>query len=309
MKNQILNKYLDIPFIFGGAALSGESGGYGFGKLEQKESQEILEFAFEHNLRAFDTAPIYGFGESEKRLGVFIKDKRDDCFLISKGGVTWHNSKRVNMTNEPKILEQMIHDSLKRLNTDYIDLYMVHWPDEKVDIRKSIEVLAKAKEKGKIKHIGLCNTNLDEIKKANEIEKIEFIQSELNYFNQEPYNRLIEYIQNEDVVFMSWGTLDKGILTKRAHKLRKYDPCDARSWAPWWKKMDKDSKYERVEELEIKLQEYGMSLLEFALHFNLSFEYLDYVLCGPKKVSQLKEIIMAIKKDIPKEVIEQIYEL
>ncbi|MFZ8932844.1 MAG: aldo/keto reductase [Bacteriovoracaceae bacterium] len=309
MKNQILNEYSELPFIFGGASLSGDSGGYGFGQISSKDSQQLLEFCYESSLRVFDTAPIYGFGESEETIGSFVKGKREDCFLISKGGVSWHNSKRVNMTNEPKVIETMIHESLTRLNTDYIDLYMIHWPDERVDIRRALEVLVKAKEKEKIKHIGLCNTNLDDINKANELERIQFIQSELNYFNQAPYNDTKDYLQNEDVTFMSWGTLDKGILTKRAHKQRKYDSSDARSWAPWWKKMDKNSKYERVEKLEKSLLNYGVSLLEFALHYNLSFEYLDYVLVGAKKPQQLYEIVKALKKEIPKELKEIMYEL
>jgi len=82
------------------------------------------------------------------------------------------------MTNDPVVAQKMLEQSLRDLQSDYIDLYMVHWPDTRVDIRKTLEVYAKAKHQGKIKHIGLCNTNIDELEKAREIEKVEVVQSQ-----------------------------------------------------------------------------------------------------------------------------------
>src|SRR5690606_12662881 len=100
------------------------------------------------------TAPIYGFGLSEERFGAYLPK---EAFIISKSGVDWHANKRVNMTNDPFVTERMLNESLKRLKRDSIDLYMIHWPDSRVDIRLPLEVLARAQKAGKIKYIGLCN--------------------------------------------------------------------------------------------------------------------------------------------------------
>ncbi len=304
MKNQRLKAYARLPFIFGGASLSGKGGGYGFGEISESDSQDLLHFAYDQEIRVFDTAPIYGFGESEKRIGQFCKSKRENCFIISKGGVSWHSSKRVNMTNSPDVIEKMLHDSLRRLDSDYIDLYMIHWPDPHVDIRHPMEVLSRAKEKGIIKHLGLCNTNRDEISKATEIDSIEFIQSECNVFNQDPYLEIESILKEKEITFMSWGSLDKGILTKRVDRNRKFDSYDARSWAPWWKKMDKESKWKKVEELEKLCKKHEISLLKYALHHNLNFSYLDYVLCGPKSRTQLEQIISVLETPIHPEIYE-----
>ncbi len=275
---------------FGGASISGEGGGYGFGHITEDDSLRLLRHAFERGIQVFDTAPIYGFGISEERIGKAFAQNREHVFLISKSGVSWHENKRVNMTNDPKETQKMLESSLRRLRSDYIDLYMIHWPDKNVDIRRPMEVLAKAKQKGQIKSIGLCNTFYEDFVKAKEIDRIEVVQSEFNFFERENES-LFSWLTEESISFMSWGTLDKGLLSGRAHKLRKFDSQDCRSWAPWWKKSAKDEKWKFVENL---LESRGFSkldLLKLALGFNFSHEIIDILLVGCRSEKQLDQII------------------
>ena len=115
----------------GSAGFSGDGGGYGFGDVSDSEIEKIFEYSLENNITLIDTAPIYGFGEAERKIGELLGSQRERFFTISKGGVSWHSSKRVNMTNCPKELEKMLLASLKRLKTDYLDGYMIHWPTRK----------------------------------------------------------------------------------------------------------------------------------------------------------------------------------
>ncbi|MFG1485246.1 aldo/keto reductase [Halobacteriovorax sp. RZ-1] len=293
-------------FAFGGASISGEGAGYGFGDISKEDSISLLQYAFDRGVKIFDTAPIYGFGESEKRIGEAFKNNREKVFIVSKSGVTWHENKRVDMTNDPVVTQKMIEQSLRDLNTDYIDLYMVHWPDERVDIRKTLEVIAKAKHEGKIKHIGLCNTTPEEFKLASEIDKIEVIQSQFNFFEQDVKNDIFPIIKSEDISFMSWGTLDKGILTGRVTKDRKFDKSDCRSWAPWWKAMDKESRYDIVARMQPALEKHGLNGLDFAIHFNLSHDELSTVLCGARNHDQLDGVLNSLEKKVTKEMLEDI---
>ncbi|MFG1482037.1 aldo/keto reductase [Halobacteriovorax sp. HFRX-2_2] len=293
-------------FAFGGASISGEGAGYGFGDISKEDSISLLQYAFDRGVKIFDTAPIYGFGESEKRIGEAFKNNREKVFIVSKSGVTWHENKRVDMTNDPVVTQRMIEQSLRDLNTDYIDLYMVHWPDERVDIRKTLEVIAKAKHEGKIKHIGLCNTTPEEFKLASEIDKIEVIQSQFNFFEQDVKNDIFPIIKSEDISFMSWGTLDKGILTGRVTKDRKFDKSDCRSWAPWWKAMDKESRYDIVARMQPALEKHGLSGLDFAIHFNLSHDELSTVLCGARNHDQLDGVLNSLEKKVTKDMLEDI---
>jgi aryl-alcohol dehydrogenase-like predicted oxidoreductase len=294
---QLLKSISSLPIAFGGAAISGEGGGYGFGNISESESIALLHLAYENGIRIFDTAPIYGFGLSEIRMGKAFKDMREKVFLVSKSGVTWHENKRVDMNNDPKIAEKMIEQSLKDLKTDYIDLYMIHWPDNKVDIRKTLEVLSKAKQQGKILHIGLCNTNLEDLNKAFEIDRVEVVQSEFNFFtNKYVTTELFPFIKERNMSFMSWGTLDKGILTGRVDEKRKnYDSTDCRSWAPWWKEADNSKKFEVMKKLWDKLDEKHYTGLELALAYNFSHPELSVSICGARDTKQLNSLIAATK--------------
>jgi myo-inositol catabolism protein IolS len=294
-----------LPLGFGGASISGEGAGYGFGDITESDAISLLHEAKDLGIRLFDTAPIYGFGTSEIRMGKAFKKMREEVFIVSKSGVTWGENKRVDMSNDPKITSKMLEQSLRDLDSEYIDLFMIHWPDEKVDIRKPLEVLAKAKREGKIKHIGLCNTSVLEIEKASEVERIEAVQNQLNLFERDTLD-LFPYLKEKEISFMSWGTLDKGIITGRVDGKRKFDKSDCRSWAPWWKQIDKESRFKAMAKINPLLNEQGHSGLELALAHNLSYDEVSLVLCGARNSSQLNGLVKALGHFPSNELLEQI---
>lgn len=289
----ILKKISQIPLGFGGASISGEGGGYGFGAIDDQRAEFILKYAFLKGITVYDSAPIYGFGLSEIRIGRAFKNIREKVFLISKSGVTWHQNKRVNMTNDSKTTRKMLEQSLRDFDSDYIDCYMIHWPDEKIDIRRPMEVLSKAKDEGKIQHIGLSNTNSVDLKLAFQIDKIDVVQSELNLFNRKS-SELFSFLNERKIDFMSWGTLDKGILTGRVDENRKFDPSDCRSWAPWWKKSDLKSKFDKTKKLQRYLEEHEISPLEMAIGHNFSYKEVTMALCGMKNEGEIDSAIQAL---------------
>lgn len=299
-ENALLGKVLSV-IGFGGAAISGEGGGYGFGTMTEADAEALLKEAWEAGINLFDTAPIYGFGLSEERMGKYLPK---EALIVTKGGVDWHSTRRVNMSNDPKIIEKMLLESLKRLKREFIDVYMIHWPDARVDIRRPMEVLERYREKGVIQHLGLCNTNLHDLKRSEEIGPIKVIQSELNALNVSAY----ELLENQWKKYftMSWGTFDKGILSGRVRENRQYDKSDCRSWAPWWNKKEVLLKIERVRKLADVLADYNISLTRFCLHFNLNHFGISSALIGVKSSKDLVEVTSNLQKNIPKETIEEI---
>lgn len=284
---------------FGGAAVSGAGGGYGFGNIEFDEAVALVQFVREQGICLFDSAPIYGFGQSEQVIGKAITGKRENYFITSKSGITWDSNKRVDLTNEPKVTREMLEQSLRDLNTEYIDLYMIHWPDPRVDIRKPLEVLFKAIEEKKIRYIGLANTNADDYKKACELGPIDVAQSQLNVFDLDVL-KLMPTFKEHKTKFQSWGTLDKGILTKRVNKKREqsksYDESDCRKTAPWWKQSDIIEKIDKLENVWPYLDENEISPLSWAIGHNLSFDGVDQVLIGMKNEKQCLTAIEALNK-------------
>ncbi|WP_127717015.1 aldo/keto reductase [Halobacteriovorax sp. HLS] len=304
--SRILRDLSELPIGFGGAAISGEGAGYGFGDISKDESVELLRYSYDLGIRVFDTAPIYGFGESEKRIAKAFKTTRDKVFIISKSGVSWHSNMRVNMTNDPKETQKMLHESLERLETDYIDLFMIHWPDKSVDIRRVMEVLSKAKHQGKIKSIGLCNTFTEDFVKASEVDEVEVIQAQLNVFENKEALELLDLCEKNDLSFMSWGTLDKGILTGRVHEKRTFDKTDCRSWAPWWKAMDKKEKFQKMKLLLPYLEEIEKTPLSLAISFNRQFSHVDNLLCGSRSKKQWQELVHAYSNPLTQAELEQV---
>ncbi len=276
---------------FGGASISGDGGGYGFGPISDENSLTLLRTAFEYGINLFDTAPVYGFGKSEKMMGRALGTFRDRVIIVSKGGVTWDDRKRIQINNNPKVLQKMLENSLKNLGTEYIDIYMIHWPDKHIDIRKPMEYLSRAKEDGKIRSIGLCNTFEEDFYKAQEIDCIEALQAECNLFNPLPLQSLLI---EHNVGFMGWGTLDKGILTGRVTPERAFDPVDARAWAPWWKQEDRSPKYNAMKEINPLLKKNNHSGLELALGYVLQFSQLSTALCGMRSIEQLTSAVKAL---------------
>ncbi len=298
------NKVLGTPLSaisFGGASLSGEGGGYGFGAISESEAEKLILSAWDHGINLFDTAPIYGFGLSEERMGRYLPK---EAIVVNKGGVDWHPNKRVNMSNDPKIIEKMFYESLRRLNRDYIDIYMIHWPDFKIDIRLPLEVLIKAKEKGHIKSIGLCNTNLNDLAIAQEMISVDFLQSELNVFNTQSFESL--ELEWKKRFSMSWGTFDKGILTGRVTEERKFPSEDCRSWAPWWNKKTILLKILKTKKLKMILDEENISLVSFCLSFNLHYIGVSTCLVGFKNQFDLGEITLALQSLPSKTKIEEV---
>lgn len=284
--------------IFGTASIAGDHGGYSFGSISESEAIELINLAYDKKIKTFDTAPIYGFGSAEKRLGLAIKDKRENIELISKAGVDWHPSKRVNMSNEPRIITKMLHESLRRLDTDYIDIYMIHWPDKNIDIRLALDVVTNAQKQGLIKKIGLSNTTNEDLKLAREVCHIDYIQCECNLFNNP-----VTALNTENSLTQGWGSLDKGILAGSVTLERQFQKSDCRSWAPWWKKSDWKKKVVAVHKLQEK---FGYSPIELAVAF--SKNNVNMPIYGFKTAAQLNKIQSLYNQEININVLNQVSE-
>ena len=272
---------------FGGASISGEGRGYGFGEISESSAIDLLLEAYDKGITVFDTAPIYGFNTSEIRMGKAFKSIRDKVTLVSKAGVTWHDNMRVDMSNDPKVISKMLENSLRHLNTDYIDIYMVHWPDKNVDIRHSLEVLEKAQSQGKIKNIGLCNSNDEELKLGQEVCQIDVLQSEFNFFNN-GYS-LFKEADLSKYYKMGWGSLDKGILAGKLKADQVFDKSDCRSWAPWWKKSNWKEKVQKVENLKKEIQDF--TPLELTMSYLLNTQFIDSPIFGARNSKQLNSLV------------------
>jgi myo-inositol catabolism protein IolS len=265
--------------VFGGASLSGHQGGYGFGPLPE---DDIVEHALERGIRIFDTAPIYGFGHSEEYLGQKLKDHKDSTFVISKGGITWNDQKRVYIDNSPQTLIKMLDGSLKRLNRECIDGYMLHWPCSKTPLEASMESLIKQKAMGKIGLIGLSHFPGEQIREY--LDEIDFVQWEYNLFShKEVQENILPLKQEKNFHFIATSVFDRGILAGSARG--PFDVSDFRRRKQHWN--PDQAKYEAVDNM---IQQ-GVDPVAHSLRFVFENPAVDLAAIGFRRKSHVDQAI------------------
>lgn len=203
-------------------------GGYGWGDVQERELMDAVHVALENGITFFDTADIYGLGQSEKILGKALGKRRKDVVVADKFGVRVAQGKTV-YDNSPDYIRQALDASLERLGTDYIDLYQPHYYDENTPLDEIIVTLEELKEKGKIRYYGLSNIhkeNYDEIRPF--IGKIVSIQDEYSLACRKNETELMRFSSEFKVTPMTWGSLGQGILTGKYDKNAAFGNNDRR---------------------------------------------------------------------------------
>ena len=203
----------------------GISGGEYWQDANDQDSLNAIAKAIELGVNFFDVAPVYGFGHAESLLGQAFQGKRDQVFIATKCGLTWDDQRHVvnNLTRQSIFTE--IDQSLARLKTDYVDLYQLHWPDPNTDLEETMTALAELKETGKIRHIGLTNFSLADLKRAHSITPVSSYQGLYNLLEHDPsyyhaipldyrsQSEILPYVVEQGMMFLPYSPLMQGLLT------------------------------------------------------------------------------------------------
>lgn len=208
-------------------------GGDLWGSCDEKESIDTIQRAIDSGITFIDTAPGYGFGQSEQIIGKAIKgsNKRDNLIIASKCGLNLQDQNNVYRDSRLKSILTEIDSSLLRLQVDYIDLYQVHWPDTHTPQEETAGVLNELLVRGKIKAIGVSNYSFDEIKDFNRYAPLHAVQFPFNIFEREAEQAIMPLAKEKQIAFVGYSSLCRGLLTGTLkedfefEKLRKdFDP-------------------------------------------------------------------------------------
>lgn len=186
-------------------------GGARWGKVDHDESVAAIKTMLEQGVNFIDTAPAYNAGAAERVVGESVKGMRDKVYITTKIGVRYINDNYVN-SNDPQMVFQQCEQSLKDLDTDYIDLYLIHWPSEETPVGKTLEAINKLKEQGKVRHIGVSNFSPEQMEEAMQYADIEALQPPFSMINRTSL-RNIKWAHDHDMGTMTYGSLAGGILT------------------------------------------------------------------------------------------------
>ena len=265
-------------------------GGYGWGNVQETDLINAVHTAVDHGITFFDTADTYGLGQSELTLGKALGQHRQDVVIASKFGVRVENGKTF-YDNSPEWIKTALENSLKRLNTDYIDLYQVHYRDGITPIETVIETLEEMKAKGYIRYYGLSNIHnedMDELKPY--AGKFVSFQDEYSLACRKNETDMLMLAKELKMTPLTWGSLGQGILTGKYTKDNvNFGSDDRRSRDIYvnfhGEKLEKN--LEIVEKMKVIADKYEKPVAAVAIRFILDYIPGSVVLCGAKRPSQV----------------------
>jgi aryl-alcohol dehydrogenase-like predicted oxidoreductase len=206
-------------------------GGWMWGGTDQRESVATIHAALDQGINLIDTAPVYGFGVSEEIVGAALEGIRSRAVIATKTGLEWHDGKVYRNATRARIMQE-VDDSLRRLRTDYIDIYQVHWPDPLVPVEETAEAMRSLYELGKIRAIGVSNFSVDQMARFRQVAPLHVLQPPYNLFERAIETDVLPYCRANDIATLGYGALCRGLLSGRIRPDTTFDGDDLRRVDP-----------------------------------------------------------------------------
>jgi aryl-alcohol dehydrogenase-like predicted oxidoreductase len=208
-------------------------GGWMWGGTDERESIATIRAALEQGINLIDTAPAYGFGVSEETVGraVAAAGLRSRAVISTKVGLEWRDGKVYRNATRDRIMQE-IDQSLRRLRTDYIDIYQVHWPDPLVPIEETAEAMLTLYDQGKIRAIGVSNFSVEQMERFRRIAPLHVLQPPYNLFERAIESDILPYCRANNIATLGYGALCRGLLSGRMRAETTFEGDDLRRVDP-----------------------------------------------------------------------------
>ncbi|WP_313086340.1 aldo/keto reductase [Pseudomonas sp.] len=264
-------------------------GGWMWGGADDDRSVTTIRSALDRGINLIDTAPVYGFGHSEEVVGKALEGVRDQAVIATKVALDWSDGgPRRNAT--PARIRQEIEDSLRRLRTDRIDLYQVHWPDPLVPVEETAAELEKLRQEGKILAIGVSNYSTEQMEAFRKAAPLASVQPPYNLFERAIEADVLPYARDKGLTVLGYGALCRGLLSGRMNSSTTFDGDDLRKSDPKFKAPRFGQYLAAVEALKALAQErHGKSVLALAIRWVLD-QGPTIALWGARRPDQLDGI-------------------
>ncbi len=252
--------------------------------------------SYDLGINFFDTAPVYGFGHSEELLGQTLKPFRDKVVYATKCGLRWEKKSLGSITKnatQKSILEE-VDQSLKRLDTDYIDLYQVHWPDIETSQEETMEALLKIQEQGKVRVIGVSNYSVEQMKSIMKSGKIESLQPDYSLLNRSIEKGVVSYCKENKIGIIAYSPLASGLLTGKYDKNAKFSDWRGKGIIGCFSGSRFEKNMDKVARLKAMGKSIGKTCGQMAINWIVSQSYLTTALLGVKNERQMEENIEAL---------------
>lgn len=204
----------------------------GYGKVEPKEAKTILQSALDEGYTFFDTAAMYGYGESEKMIGEALSKRRREFVLASKAGLSRDANGQREQNARPERIKELCHESLRLLKTDVIDLYYLHRVDPNVPVEESVGAMSDLIKEGKVQTLGLSECSSATLRRAHAEYPITAVQSEYSLWSRTPERAVFDVCDELDIAFVPFSPLTRGFLTGKFPDRSRFEETDLRYKMP-----------------------------------------------------------------------------
>jgi len=265
-------------------------GGWMWGGTDEAESIATIRAALEHGINIIDTAPVYGFGRSEEIVGKAIVESqlRPNVVIATKTGLQWEGGRIARNASRARIVRE-VEDSLRRLQTDYIDVYQVHWPDPLVTIEETADAMHQLFAQGKIRAIGVSNFSVVQMERFRRVAPLHVLQPPYNLFERGIEADLLPYCRENNIATLGYGALCRGLLSGRMRPDTVFDGDDLRRTDPKFVAPRFAQYLAAVDKLDRLAQRFGKRVIHLAVRWMLD-QGITTALWGARHPGQLQPV-------------------
>ncbi|KRN99917.1 aldo/keto reductase [Companilactobacillus kimchiensis] len=261
-----------------------------FADLKDEDGYAVVKEAIESGITTLDTAYMYGLGRSEEIIGDVIQNyDRSKLVIATKAAQDADNDLKNN--NSPEFLKKAVDDALKRLKTDYIDIFYIHFPDETTPKSEAVAALNELKKAGKIRAIGVSNFSLDQIKEANKDGLVDIVEDNYSLLHRDAEKDLFPYLRENNISFVPYFPLASGLLTG------KYQAADAKKFSQFSKEQFADI-IVAINKVRKIAEKYDATVAQVILAWYMKNPDISIVIPGARKPAQVDQNVKSLEVEL-----------
>jgi len=283
------------PIGFGAWAIGGGGWAFGWGAQDDHDSIEAIQRSLDLGVNWIDTAAIYGLGHSEEVVAKALKGRTDRHYIFTKCSMVWNKKGEISRSLKADSIRQEVEASLQRLNVETLDLYQIHWPNPEPDIEIGWTTLAKLKDEGKIRYIGVSNFNVEQLQRAQAIAPITSLQPPYSLINRKAETEVLPFCQQNNIGVIVYSPMQSGLLTgaMSSERIANMPDDDWRKQSTEFQEPQLSRNLKLVEVLRQIGQEHGRSPGEVAIAWTLNHSAVTAAIVGGRNGKQVEGIIGA----------------
>jgi aryl-alcohol dehydrogenase-like predicted oxidoreductase len=308
-KRQLGNSSMEItPIGFGAWAIGGGGWAYAWGSQDDEQSIRAIQHALDLGINWIDTAAVYGLGHSEEIVARALKGRSERPYIFTKCSMIWNDKKEISQSLKADSVRRECEASLRRLQCDAIDLYQIHWPNPDADVEEGWSAMAKLQQEGKVRHIGVSNFSVEQMRRCQRIAPITSLQPPYNILTPWIEKEILPYTAEQHIGVIVYSPMKSGLLTGAMTRERALNlPADD------WRRNNREFQEPRlsrnlglVDLMRSIAARHGRTPGEVAIAWTLRQQAVTAAIVGARSAAQIDGVIGAMEYRLAPEEIQEI---